>query len=221
MYQIAASIMCANQMELEKELKELENAKVELLHCDVMDGIFVNNLAMGPYVLEEIGKTTSIPLDIHLATITPTKYIKMFSELKPKYISFHIETSENVKKDIELLREAGISPSIAVSPKTPVKEIFEYLPFIDMVLMMTVNPGFAGQPFNYEVVEKIKELYDHIKDWENPPLIEVDGNINEKTIPVLKENGANIYVVGTSALFNKNSGTYKDKIQNLNKLFGK
>ena len=219
MYEFAASIMCADQMSLKKELEELEKSEIKLLHCDVMDGIFVDNMAMGPYILEEIKKNTKIPLDIHLATVTPLKYMKMFSYIKPKYVSFHIETSENTEKEIEFLRENGISPSLALCPQTPVAEIIKFLPLVDMLLIMTVNPGFAGQPFNYSVIEKLKELKLYLKDIENPPLIEVDGNINKKTIPILYENNANIYVLGTSALFNTDPGNYKEKTEELLKLF--
>ena len=219
MKQFAASIMCADQMNLKKELEELEKAEIKLLHCDVMDGIFVDNMAMGPYILEEIKKNTDIPLDIHLAAITPLKYMKMYSAIKPKYISFHIETSENPEKEIEFLKENGISPSLAVSPQTPISEIAEYLPLVDMLLIMTVNPGFGGQPFNYSVIEKLKELNICLRDLEDPPLIEVDGNINKNTIPVLYENNASVYVLGTSALFNNTPGTYREKIEDMKKLF--
>ena len=219
MKQFAASIMCADQMNLKKELEELEKAEIKLLHCDVMDGIFVDNMAMGPYILEEIKKNTDMPLDIHLAAITPLKYMKMYSAIKPKYISFHIETSENPEKEIEFLRENRISPSLAISPQTPISEIVKYLSLVDMLLIMTVNPGFAGQPFNYSVIEKLKELNICLRDLENPPLIEVDGNINKNTIPILYENNASVYVLGTSALFNNTPGTYREKIEDLKKLF--
>lgn len=219
MKQFAASIMCADQMNLKKELEELEKAEIKLLHCDVMDGIFVDNMAMGPYILEEIKRNTNIPLDIHLAAITPLKYMKMYSAIKPKYISFHIETSENPEKEIEFLRENGISPSLAISPQTPISEIVKYLSLVDMLLIMTVNPGFAGQSFNYSVIEKLKELNICLRDLENPPLIEVDGNINKNTIPILYENNASVYVLGTSALFNNTPGTYREKIEDLKKLF--
>ena len=219
MKQFAASIMCADQMNLKKELEELEKAEIKLLHCDVMDGIFVDNMAMGPYILEEIKKNTNIPLDIHLAAITPLKYMKMYSAIKPKYISFHIETSENPEKEIEFLRENRISPSLAISPQTPISEIVKYLSLVDMLLIMTVNPGFAGQSFNYSVIEKLKELNICLRDLENPLLIEVDGNINKNTIPILYENNASVYVLGTSALFNNTPGTYREKIEDLKKLF--
>ena len=219
MKQFAASIMCADQMNLKKELEELEKAEIKFLHCDVMDGIFVDNMAMGPYILEEIKRNTNIPLDIHLAAITPLKYMKMYSAIKPKYISFHIETSENPEKEIEFLRENGISPSLAISPQTPISEIVKYLSLVDMLLIMTVNPGFAGQPFNYSVIEKLKELNICLRDLENPPLIEVDGNINKNTIPILYKNNASVYVLGTSALFNNTPGTYREKIEDMKKLF--
>ena len=219
MKQFAASIMCADQMNLKKELEELEKAEINLLHCDVMDGIFVDNMAMAPYILEEIKRNTNIPLDIHLAAITPLKYMKMYSAIKPKYISFHIETSENPEKEIEFLRENGISPSLAISPQTPISEIVKYLSLVDMLLIMTVNPGFAGQPFNYSVIEKLKELNICLRDLENPPLIEVDGNINKNTIPILYKNNASVYVLGTSALFNNTPGTYREKIEDMKKLF--
>ena len=219
MKQFAASIMCADQMNLKKELEELEKAEIKLLHCDVMDGIFVDNMAMGPYILEEIKRNTNIPLDIHLAAITPLKYMKMYSAIKPKYISFHIETSENPEKEIEFLRENRISPSLAISPQTPISEIVKYLSLVDMLLIMTVNPGFAGQPFNYSVIEKLKELNICLRDLENPPLIEVDGNINKNTIPILYKNNASVYVLGTSALFNNTPGTYREKIEDMKKLF--
>ncbi|WP_230163356.1 ribulose-phosphate 3-epimerase, partial [Peribacillus simplex] len=158
MYKLAASIMCANQLNLKNELEELEKAEVDLLHCDVMDGVFVNNLAMGPYVLEQIKESTHIPLDIHLATIEPSKYIDMYSYIRPEYISFHVEASENVEKDINKLKENGIKPVLALSPQSPIEMIKPYLSMVPMLLIMTVNPGFAGQKFNLSVLNKLEEL---------------------------------------------------------------
>lgn len=217
--QIAASIMCADQLHLKEELRKLEEAGVDLLHCDVMDGVFVNNLAMGPYVLEEIKAATSIPLDIHLATVTPDKYIDMFSSIKPEYLSFHIETTEDAGQSINLLQKHGIKPAIAISPETPVEAITPYLSEVAMVLMMTVNPGFAGQKFNHTVLKKLDDLQEKIANLTEPPLIEVDGNINEDTVPELVAKGADIYVLGTSQLFNDKPGTFQHKIDNIRKLF--
>jgi len=219
MNKVAASIMCANQLTLQDELTRLERADIDLLHCDVMDGVYVNNLAMGPYVLNAIQQATDIPLDIHLATESPTTYIEMFAPIKPAYMSFHIEATANAKKDIQLLQKYGIRPVLAVNPETPVEVIFPYLQDIDMVLMMTVNPGFAGQRFNENVLDKISTLMNEIEKQRHRPLIEVDGNINEQTIPALVERGADVYVLGTSQLFNQDQGTYEEKVSNVRRLF--
>ncbi|MDC0805073.1 ribulose-phosphate 3-epimerase, partial [Clostridium paraputrificum] len=199
---ICASIMCADQMKLKEELEALEEAGVKLLHCDVMDGIFVKNLAMGPELLKSISENTTIPLDIHLATETPDKYIDMMSYIKPKYISFHVESSTNVKADIQKLRNYGIGPVLAISPQTSVDKIEEYISLVEGILVMTVNPGFAGQKFNLSVLDKLDKLTEILKDYDNPPFIEVDGNINKDTIKLMNGKKVDIYVVGTSALFN-------------------
>ncbi|AXU65039.1 ribulose-phosphate 3-epimerase [Clostridioides difficile] len=213
---ICASIMCADQMKLKEELEALEEAGVKLLHCDVMDGIFVKNLAMGPELLKSISENTTIPLDIHLATETPDKYIDMMSYIKPKYISFHVESSTNVKDDIQKLRNYGIGPVLAISPQTSVDKIEEYISLVEGILVMTVNPGFAGQKFNLSVLDKLDKLTEILKDYDNPPFIEVDGNINKDTIKLMNGKKVDIYVVGTSALFNdKPPISYKDKIEEL------
>lgn len=213
---MCASIMCADQMNLKDELEKLEQAGVQLLHCDVMDGIFVRNLAMGPEILKCISDNTKIPLDIHLATITPEKYIDMMSHINPKYISFHVESSSNVKRDIDKIRSYGIGPIIAISPQTDVKEIEEYIGLVDGILVMTVNPGFSGQKFNYKVLDKLKRITELVKGYENPPFIEVDGSINKKTIEAMLGNKIDIYVLGTSALFNNNDDkSYKERIDDL------
>ncbi|EHJ27961.1 ribulose-phosphate 3 epimerase family protein [Clostridioides difficile Y401] len=208
--------MCADQMKLKEELEALEEAGVKLLHCDVMDGIFVKNLAMGPELLKSISENTTIPLDIHLATETPDKYIDMMSYIKPKYISFHVESSTNVKADIQKLRNYGIGPVLAISPQTSVDKIEEYISLVEGILVMTVNPGFAGQKFNLSVLDKLDKLTEILKDYDNPPFIEVDGNINKDTIKLMNGKKVDIYVVGTSALFNdKPPISYKDKIEEL------
>lgn len=213
---MCASIMCADQMHLKDELESLEQAGVELLHCDVMDGIFVNNLAMGPEILKCISENTSIPLDIHLATETPEKYIDMMHHINAKYISFHIESSKDVKKDIEKIRQYGIGPILAISPQTKLSEIENYIDLVDGILMMTVNPGFAGQKFNYSVIDKLKRMTTLLEGYEKPPFIEVDGNINKETITAMLGNKVDIYVLGTSALFNsKDDKTYRERIDDL------
>ncbi|ALU78989.1 TPA: ribulose-phosphate 3-epimerase [Listeria monocytogenes] len=207
MRKIAASIMCADQLHLGDELQRLESAGVELLHCDVMDGVYVNNLALGPEYLEIVRNNTEIPLDIHLATITPLKYIDMFGPVKPEYISFHVEVAEDVSEVIRKIRSYNVKPSIAINPETPIEAIYPYLDDVEMVLMMTVNPGFAGQKFQTDVLQKLHDLKAKLAGKIHAPLIEVDGNINKETVGLMRDCLPDIYVLGTSALFHDRDKT--------------
>ncbi|HBJ8959306.1 TPA: ribulose-phosphate 3-epimerase [Listeria monocytogenes] len=207
MRKIAASIMCADQLHLGEELRRLESAGVELLHCDVMDGVYVNNLALGPEYLEIVRNNTEIPLDIHLATITPLKYIDMFGPVKPEYISFHVEVAEDVSEVIRKIRSYNVKPSIAINPETPIEAIYPYLDDVEMVLMMTVNPGFAGQKFQTDVLQKLHDLKAKLAGKVHAPLIEVDGNINKETVGLIRDCLPDIYVLGTSALFHDRDKT--------------
>ncbi|EAF9264751.1 ribulose-phosphate 3-epimerase [Listeria monocytogenes] len=207
MRKIAASIMCADQLHLGDELQRLESAGVELLHCDVMDGVYVNNLALGPEYLEIVRNNTEIPLDIHLATITPLKYIDMFGPVKPEYISFHVEVAEDVSEIIRKIRSYNVKPSIAINPETPIEAIYPCLDDVEMVLMMTVNPGFAGQKFQTDVLQKLHDLKAKLAGKIHAPLIEVDGNINKETVGLMRDCLPDIYVLGTSALFHDRDKT--------------
>ncbi|EIB8716717.1 TPA: ribulose-phosphate 3-epimerase [Listeria monocytogenes] len=207
MRKIAASIMCADQLHLGDELQRLESAGVELLHCDVMDGVYVNNLALGPEYLKIVRNNTEIPLDIHLATITPLKYIDMFGPVKPEYISFHVEVAEDVSEIIRKIRSYNVKPSIAINPETPIEAIYPYLDDVEMVLMMTVNPGFAGQKFQTDVLQKLHDLKAKLAGKIHAPLIEVDGNINKETVGLMRDCLPDIYVLGTSALFHDRDKT--------------
>ncbi|EAH0180440.1 ribulose-phosphate 3-epimerase [Listeria monocytogenes] len=207
MRKIAASIMCADQLHLGDELQRLESAGVELLHCDVMDGVYVNNLALGPEYLEIVRNNTEIPLDIHLATITPLKYIDMFGPVKPEYISFHVEVAEDVSEIIRKIRSYNVKPSIAINPETPIEAIYPYLDDVEMVLMMTVNPGFVGQKFQTDVLQKLHDLKAKLAGKIHAPLIEVDGNINKETVGLMRDCLPDIYVLGTSALFHDRDKT--------------
>ncbi|MBF2362592.1 ribulose-phosphate 3-epimerase [Listeria marthii] len=213
MRKIAASIMCADQLHLGDELQRLESAGVELLHCDVMDGVYVNNLALGPEYLEIVRNNTEIPLDIHLATITPLKYIDMFGPVKPEYISFHVEVAEDVSEVIRKIRSYNVKPSIAINPETPIEAVYPYLDDVEMVLMMTVNPGFAGQKFQTDVLQKLDDLKAKLAGKVHVPLIEVDGNINKETVGLMRDCLPDIYVLGTSALFhNRDKTSYAERL---------
>lgn len=215
MIKIAASIMCASQLHLAHELDRLAAAQVDMLHCDVMDGSYVANLAMGPYVLEEIQAYTNIPLDIHLAVFEPEKYIKLFAKSKPEFISVHAESTHHLHRTITMIKEEGIKAVVALNPSTPLSALKYVLHEVDMVLVMTVDPGFAGQKFVYSTLEKIRALKQICMQQGINPLIEIDGNINSTTIPLAVKEGANVLVGGTSAIFKGAGADYAMLVQNM------
>lgn len=213
---MAASLMCGDPLHIRDELAKLEEANCDLLHLDVMDGVYVNNLALGPEWIAAVKKATTIPIDIHLATVDPIKYIEMFAPIQPEYISFHVEEAQNVNETIGKIKSYGIKPSIALNPETPISTIIPFLNDIEMVLMMTVNPGFSGQKFNKNVLKKIEELKKILSGRAHKPLIEVDGNIKSETINWMKEAKPDVFVLGTSALFHKKDNeSYSKRISSL------
>ncbi|WP_227874544.1 MULTISPECIES: ribulose-phosphate 3-epimerase [Tetragenococcus] len=211
---IAASIMCADMLNVQTELERLEKTDCDLLHLDVMDGVFVDNLALGPEWMASVKKQTSLPFDIHLATEMPEKYVEMFRFLKPETISFHIEAAANPILLIHRLKNYGIKPSLALNPATPIEDILPYLAEVDQILLMTVPTGFAGQAFRKETLEKLCELKNILAQRNLHPLIEVDGNINTQTISWMKEVMPDIFVLGTSALFQGgDANSYQERIR--------
>ena len=200
---LAPSMLSADYMNLESEMKKLENLGVKWLHVDIMDGHFVPNLTFGYSMVSALKKVTSLTLDVHLMIDEPIKYIEEFIKAGSDFITLHIEsdTKENIQKTIKLIKESGKKAGLSVKPNTKAEEIIPFIKDIDMVLVMTVEPGFGGQKFMADMMPKLKTLSDAIKK-ENPDcLLEVDGGINEENVKIVKENGANVIVCG-SAYFN-------------------
>lgn len=218
MEKIAASIMCADMLNVQTELERLEKTDCDLLHLDVMDGVFVDNLALGPEWMANVQRQTHLPFDIHLATELPEKYIEMFRFLQPETISFHIEAAANPILLINRLKSYGIKPSLALNPATPLKDILPYIAEVDQILLMTVPTGFSGQSFRKDTLNKLRELKTILSKRNMAPLIEVDGNINAQTISWMKGTMPDIFVLGTSALFQGNGRSTNDYQKRIQKI---
>lgn len=193
---IAPSILSADFGNLARDVKDICDSGCDLVHVDVMDGHFVPNLTIGPVVVSSVAKVATKPLDIHLMVQNNTFFVELFASLKPKYISFHIEEEKHPHRLIQKIRSYGISPAIVLNPHTPPETLEYILKDLDMVLLMSVNPGFGGQSFIDSVIFKIKKL-DEMRKRLNPTcLIEVDGGVNDKNIHKLKSAGADVVVAG-------------------------
>ena len=209
---VAPSILSADFGNLEKEIKSICEAGCDLVHVDVMDGHFVPNLTIGPVVVEPVSKVSSKPLDIHLMVENNNFFVDLFAPLKPKYLSFHIESEKHPHRLIQKIRSLGISPAITLNPHTKVEDIEYLIEDLDMVLLMSVNPGFGGQKFIPSVIEKVKKLKELINKKNPNCLIEVDGGVSDKNIKELKDAGVDVVVAGS---FVFGSGDYKKAIDSL------
>jgi ribulose-phosphate 3-epimerase len=209
---VAPSILSADFGELNKEVEAVCKAGCDLLHIDVMDGHFVPNLTIGPLVLEAVSKVSTKPLDIHLMVENNTFFVELFAPLKPEYITFHIEEERHPHRLIQKIKSYGIKAGIVLNPHTPPSAIKYLLESLDMVLLMSVNPGFGGQKFIPTTIQKAKELKDLINTYNPSCLIEVDGGINNQNIKLLKEAGVDIAVAGS---YIYKSRDYKEAIDSL------
>ncbi len=194
---VAPSILSADFGILNEEIKAICDGGCDLIHVDVMDGHFVPNMTIGPVVVGPVAKVATKPLDIHLMVEDNNFFIDLYAPLKPEYISFHIESEKHPHRIIQKLRALGIKPAITLNPHTPPSAIEYLLEDLDMVLLMSVNPGFGGQKFIPHVLERAKELKKLIQKRNSNCLIEVDGGVNDKNIHELKDAGVDIVVAGS------------------------
>ena len=212
--QISPSILSADFSQLGKEIKKLEEGGADLIHVDVMDGHFVPNLTIGPPVIKALRKYTTLPFDVHLMISPVHKYIKDFANAGSDIITIHPEATENLKESITLIRELNKKVGVSLNPNTEINLIESQLDNIDLVLIMSVFPGFGGQKFIPETIKKIKDLK-KIKEDNNYSFdIEVDGGINFSNSKDVINAGANILVSGTT-IFKENNGDIKKNIETL------
>ncbi len=210
--QIAPSILSADFSSLEAEIREVEEGGADLLHIDVMDGHFVPNITIGPIVVEAIRRRTSLPLDVHLMISEPEKFVDSFAKAGADIITVHAEATYHLHRLIYQVKEEGVKVGVALNPATPLEMVLPILPDLDLVLIMSVNPGFGGQKFIPSVLHKIRRLRQLLDQEDLKAELEVDGGINGGTVAQVVEAGATILVAG-SAIFGK--GDRKEAIADL------
>ncbi len=197
---IAPSILNADFLHLADVLEMLNESEAELIHLDIMDGRFVPNLTFGFPIIKQIKSAARLPLDVHLMIVEPDKYLKEFRDAGADILTVHYEACENLHKTIEQIKELGMKPSVSVKPQTEVSVLEPYLKSLDMVLIMSVNPGYGGQKFMEDSYERIRELKKMINAAGSDTLIQVDGGVSLDNIKQLSEAGVDVFVVG-SAIF--------------------
>ncbi|MBO5934194.1 MAG: ribulose-phosphate 3-epimerase [Clostridia bacterium] len=194
---ISPSILASDFSRLAEEVKSIENAGADLVHIDVMDGMFVPNITLGAPVVSCLKGKTSLPFDVHLMIEEPVRYIDDFAKAGADIITFHIEAAKDVKATIEKIKEAGCKPAISIKPDTPADVVFPYIDELYMVLVMTVEPGFGGQSFMRETMPKVRAIRDEATKRGLDLRIQVDGGIDDKTVTEATSNGADVLVAGS------------------------
>lgn len=202
MVKIAPSILSADFSKLGEEIKDVENGGADLIHVDVMDGHFVPNITIGPLIVEAIRPITKLPLDVHLMIDNPDQYIEAFAKAGADYITVHVEACRHLHRTIQYIKSFGVKAGVVLNPATPVDSIQHVLSDVDIVLLMSVNPGFGGQAFISEVIPKIVTLKGMIDEKGLSIEIEIDGGVNQQTAKQCVEAGATVLVAG-SAIYNE------------------
>lgn len=206
MKKIYPSLLSADFLNLENEIKALEEAQIDGLHFDVMDGQFVPNISIGIPILDSVRAITQLPIDVHLMIEQPEQYINTFAEHGADMISVHVEATQHIHRALQMIKNAGKKAGVVINPGTPVESLLPVLEIVDFVLVMTVNPGFGGQSFIEACAAKVKILRDLRQSLNLNFNIEVDGGINNETIKICADNGADMFVTGSYFFKQKDYG---------------
>jgi ribulose-phosphate 3-epimerase len=196
---LSPSIIASDFTHLADEIAACESAGADWLHVDVMDGHFVPTITVGPLFVEACKRATKLPLDVHLMISDPDQYLEVFAKAGANHLTVHVETCPNVLQTIEKIKSLGCMAGITLNPLTPASALDTALPLVDLVLVMSVNPGYSGQSFMPEMIGKVEEIRNKLNALRSQAWLEVDGGINVKTLPLMHKAGANVFVAGNAA----------------------
>lgn len=196
---IAPSIIAADFTRLADEIAACESAGVDWLHVDVMDGHFVPQITIGPLFVEACKRASKLPLDVHLMISNPDQYLEVFAKAGADHLTVHVETCPDLVSTIQKIKSLGCKAGVTLNPLTPAAALDSALPLVDLVLVMSVTPGFSGQSFMPEMIGKVEEIRNKLNSLRSPAFLEVDGGINVSTLPLMRRAGADVFVAGTAA----------------------
>lgn len=212
---LCPSLLSANFAKLAEEIKEVEKAGADILHCDIMDGNFVPNISFGPSIIKQVNDMTDLPLDVHLMINEPTRYIKNFAEAGADYISVHFENNYHLNRVVNQIKDSGVKAGVVLNPATPVSVLENILPYVDYVLLMSVNPGFGGQKFIPNVLNKVGALKKMISENNYNCIIEIDGGVGLDNIKELSNAGVDMFVCGASVFGSQDRADVITKMKEL------
>jgi len=215
MAKISPSILAADFVNLERDIRELTPTGTDYVHVDVMDGNFVPNITIGIPVVKAIRKITELPLDVHLMIDRPIRYVDEFCNAGANILTIHVEadTTENTLEALKKIQSHGVKPAVSVKPNTPAEAVLPFLPYCELVLVMTVEPGFGGQSFMYDMMPKLKTISEYIAKLDHPCELEVDGGVNEVTGKICRDNGADVLVAGSAYFKSADRAAFVKSIQ--------
>ncbi|MEP0861862.1 MAG: ribulose-phosphate 3-epimerase [Ignavibacterium sp.] len=212
---LAPSILSADFANLSQQIRLVEMAGADWIHCDVMDGHFVPNITFGPFIVEAVNRITHLPLDVHLMIEKPELYIKDFVDAGADYITVHYEEVVHLNRVINQIKELGAKAGVVINPATPVQSIRDVAEYIDLLLIMSVNPGFGGQQFIPNTIRRIHEAVELREKFRAKFLIEIDGGINAQTIKSTSDAGADVFVAGASIFKSENISAATAELKNI------